>query len=39
MTWVIVKCNLNKYVYTPALRDLAVQTVIQQDEFLCAEVV
>ena len=36
---VIVKRILNKYGYPPDLQDLAVQTVLQQAELLCAEVV
>ena len=35
---VIVKRILNKYGYPPDLQDLAVQTVLQQAELLCAEV-
>ena len=36
---VIVKRILNKYGYPPDLQDQAVQTVLQQAELLCAEVV
>jgi type I restriction enzyme R subunit len=36
---VIVKRILNKYGYPPDLQDLAVQTVLQQAELLCSEVV
>ncbi len=36
---VIVKRILNKYGYPPDLQDPAVQTVLQQAELLCAEVV
>jgi type I restriction enzyme R subunit len=36
---VIVKRILNKYGYPPDLQDQAVQTVLQQAELLCADVV
>ena len=35
---IIVKRILNKYGYPPDLQDVAVQTVLQQAELLCAEV-